>query len=205
MCSPTCAGVFLLLLGILGGFIVPFFGLFPFIAGCILACGCCGGSKGSCVKCVSITGIIFAVIGLIVFIAIGAWIGTMTQQFCDYTAMALQAGCSPEAAAQLSAAMSDYTGDNSTALAMDMGCDMAADQLNEGCGWVATLGAVMIAIPTIYEALVFLLFIVVLCSKEVVQSDQRRLVGASFRFMGESKGVGPAHSDDAPQDKAVHL
>ena len=69
-----CVGVFLLLLGILGGFIVPFFGLFPFIAGCILACGCCGGSKGGCVKCISITGIRFAVIGLIVFIAIGAWL-----------------------------------------------------------------------------------------------------------------------------------
>ena len=30
-------------------------------------------------------------------------------------------------------------------------------------------------------------------------------IGASFRFMGESKGVGPAHSGDAPQDTAVHL
>ena len=29
--------------------------------------------------------------------------------------------------------------------------------------------------------------------------------GASFRFMGESKGVGPAHSGDAPQETAVHL
>ena len=30
-------------------------------------------------------------------------------------------------------------------------------------------------------------------------------IGASFRFMGQSKGVGPAHSGDAPQDTAVHL
>ena len=163
MCSPTCAGVFLLLLGILGGFIVPFFGLFPFIAGCILACGCCGGSKGGCIKCISIIGIIFAVIGLIIFVAIGAWIGTMTQQFCDYTAMAVRAGCDPAMVAQMNEAMAQYTGDNVTSVAADMGCDIAADQLNEGCGWVATLGAVMIAIPSIYEFLVVVLFTAALC------------------------------------------
>ena len=161
MCSPTCAGVFLLLLGILGGFIVPFFGLFPFIAGCILACGCCGGSKGGCVKCISITGIIFAVIGLIIFVAIGAWIGTMTQQFCDYTSMAVTAGCDPTLVAQIAAQAGDNS--NSTAALAAEGCSLAAEQLDQGCGWVATLGAVMIAIPSIYEILVVLLFTAALC------------------------------------------
>ena len=30
-------------------------------------------------------------------------------------------------------------------------------------------------------------------------------IGATFRFMGESKAVGPAHSGDAPQDTTVRL
>ena len=157
MCSPTCAGVFLLLLGILGGFIVPFFGLFPFIAGCVLVCGCCGGSKGGCVKCVSITGIIFAVIGLIVFIAIGAWILTATQTFCDVAATSIATGCALN--------VTDLSGDTTgqAAAAQAAGCSLAGDQLNEGCGWVATLGAVMIAIPSIYEFLVVVLFTAALC------------------------------------------
>ena len=104
-----------------------------------------------------ITGVIFAVIGLIVFIAIGAWILTATQTFCDVAATSIATGCALN--------VTDLSGDTTgqAAAAQAAGCSLAGDQLNEGCGWVATLGAVMIAIPSIYEFLVVVLFTAALC------------------------------------------
>ena len=80
-----------------------------------------------------------------------------TSAFCAMCTGAIPGLPAPAGAAEQIVAHEE------AAAAQAAGCSLAGDQLNEGCGWVATLGAVMIAIPSIYEFLVVVLFTAALC------------------------------------------
>jgi len=85
--SLRCAGVVLLVFGILGGIISPTGPLWAFIVGCMLVCCAEPGNEGlrrqaSCAKCLSITGIVFSAIFLIACIGIGAWVMSASGIFC---------------------------------------------------------------------------------------------------------------------------
>ena len=86
--SLRCAGIVLLVFGILGGIISPTGPLWVFIVGCTLVCCAEPGDEGlrkqaSCARCVSITGIVFSAIFLIAFIVGGAWLLTAQDSFCN--------------------------------------------------------------------------------------------------------------------------
>lgn len=85
--SLRCAGIVLLVFGILGGIVSPMGPLWAFIVGCMLVCCAEPGDEGlrrqaSCAKCLSITGIVFSAISLIACIATGAWVLSAHGLFC---------------------------------------------------------------------------------------------------------------------------
>ena len=75
-----CAGVVLLVFGILGGIASPTGPLWAFIVGCMLVC-CAPGPEGMrkqapCARCLSITGIVFSALSLVLFVAIAGALAT---------------------------------------------------------------------------------------------------------------------------------
>jgi len=92
-----CAGMWLLVMGILGGVILPSGSLWAFIVGCMLTC-CASGETGlrkqiSCARCLSITGIVFCAISIIAAVIFGAYIMTAQGLFCGVYMQAIDAHC----------------------------------------------------------------------------------------------------------------
>jgi hypothetical protein len=93
-----CAGIWLLIFGILGGLVSPSGSLWAFIIGCVLVC-CSSGDEGlkknaGCAKCLAITGLVFACIAVIVFIGLGAWLFTAQNVVCSSFSGAVSMYCS---------------------------------------------------------------------------------------------------------------
>jgi len=85
--SMRCAGIVLLIFGVLGGMFNPSGPLWAFIVGCMLVCCAESGEAGmrkqaGCARGLSIAGIVLSSISLIIYVAIGAWLLTAGGAVC---------------------------------------------------------------------------------------------------------------------------
>jgi len=88
--SMRCAGVALLIFGILGGIVSPTGPLWAFIIGCMTVCCIEPGEAGMrkkapCVRGLSIAGIVLSSLSLIGFIIFGAWLLSAGELACEIT------------------------------------------------------------------------------------------------------------------------
>jgi len=85
--SMRCAGIVLLIFGVLGGMFNPSGPLWAFIVGCMLVCCAESGEAGmrkqaGCARGLSIAGIVLSSISLIICVAIGAWLLSAGDLVC---------------------------------------------------------------------------------------------------------------------------
>merc|ERR1719161_239446 len=137
-CSPKCAGIFLLLLSILGLVINPLGPLWAFLAACVILC-CNGVEKPGCARCLSVTGIVFCSITVIASIAVGAWMFTAQDAFCGLYKNAVDISCA--IATNTNSSIFQATGSYSTAA-----CSAAEVALDQGCSWLTTAGLAVLLV-----------------------------------------------------------
>jgi len=87
-----CAGVWCLVLGIIGGVTAPA-ALCGIIVGSVILC-CNGDRDPSCAKCGAITGLVFAIIELIACVALGALLIVSVNTYCGIAQTAISTSCS---------------------------------------------------------------------------------------------------------------